>query len=188
MDSILHMEIKTLESMEERRSVIDDWRKKGLSDFDAGIIEDDMLSNGSASLHWHGVLDKNDGMIIAIFDVRQVPLESPDYHKSMRIHFAPGFNPHDWERSGQSFETIAAIIDKTVPAMYVAFRHLVTEAESTREHTVKIYSDHPLRLLIFQRFAENLAKEAPDQYEPITYKKWVEIKHLQGGRHGSGSI
>ncbi len=158
MSVSIPMDVKPLVSIAQRQAVIGDWLKNGLRLADADSITEDMLAEGSSLSGWYGVLDNNSGMIIAVFDVRQVPLESPDFHKSMRIHFAPGLNPQDWENVGQPPEKIADIIDKTV-------------AESTKEHRVKIYSDHPLRLLIFQKFAENLVKEAPTAYGVRTYKK-----------------
>lgn len=189
MGKAIQMDVKSLASIQERTEIIEEWKGRGLSFHDFDSIREEMLSDDSEKQRWFGVVDKNNGMIIAIFDVRCVPLESPQYHKSMRIHFAPGLNPEDWDdSSGQSLDNIENIITKTVSAMSFAFRHLVEEAEQTDERLVKIYCEHPLRLLMFQEFARNLVKAVPDAYEVCFYKSWVEIRHTQGGRHGSCGV
>lgn len=178
MDSTVAMEIKPLTSLLERKAIIDQWLASGLQPAEADTIQEDMLGEGPSSSHWFGVVDKNNGMIIAVFDVRHVPLESPDYHKSMRIHFRPDLTLQEWGVVGLSPEKIDDILTKTVSALFTAFRHMVTGAESTSKHMVKIYSAHPLKLLLFQEFARGLAEEAPDQYVARSYKNWVEIKHV----------
>lgn len=178
MDAGIPMYVKPLASMDERKSAITEWIDNGLTPAETDAIQEEMLADDCATPRWYGVVDKNNGMTIATFDVRSVPLESPDYHKSLRIHFAPGLNPQDWGNIGQSPESIDAIITKSVSALFMAFRHLVDQAELTKEHMVKIYCAHPLRLLMFQEFAKALAEEAPTLYAARYYKKWVEIKHL----------
>ena len=187
MDEFLQMTVEPLTSIDKRVEIIENWRNMGLASHEYDSLREEMLSDESAEPRWFGVMDKKQGMIIALFDVRCVPLKGPQYHKSMRIHFAPGLNPEDWEDSGQPFSAVEDIITRTVAAMSFAFRHLVEQADQNNERMVKIYSDHPLRLLMFQGFARNLKEQAPSDYEVNLYKKWVEIKHT-GGRHGSCSV
>lgn len=185
MAASIPMHVVQLASIDDRKAVIAEWLPAGLSPADADTLEEEMLGDDFDPSRWHAVVDNNNGMTIAIYDVRSVPLQSPNYHKSLHIHFAPGLNPQDWENSGETPENIDAILDTTVPAMYMAFWHLVQQTTQNNDHMVKIFSDHPMRLLLFREFAKALAELAPTQYETRTYKKWVEIKHLQGGRHGA---
>lgn len=188
MAATMPMTVVQLASMDERQALIAEWQAAGLGHAKAELLEEEMLAEDSAPSRWHAVVDNNSGMTIAIFDVRSVPLQSPDYHKSLHIHFTPELDPLDWENRGESTEGVDAIIKKSVSAMSMAFDHLVAEAELTNEHKVKIYCAHPFSFSIFRHFARELILEDPTRYSAFFYKKWVEITHLQGGRHDSGSL
>ena len=127
----------------------------------------------SSETGWH-VIGDDAGTNIAVFDVRQVPLNDPSYHKSLHIYFAPGLNPDD----GQDAEEIDKLIDTIVEALTLAFGHMLENAKDTKDRLVKIYCEHPYKLSIFREFVSYLTRNHPSLYKGKFYGKWVEIQHV----------
>lgn len=172
------MDVVELKNLDAKQRVLEEWENAGLGKLSYAVISEAMLAD---TLPWYSVLCSE--KTIAVFDIRSVPLESPQYHKAMRFYFAPGFNPDSsWDNGdGESLEQIEELIQKTTTALHYAFQYLVKQADTTERRLVKIFCEHRLRFEIFRNFAVALEKENCG-YTTRFYKNWVEIQHVDEGR------
>jgi hypothetical protein len=163
------MIIEKLCTPAEKESAVQGWTGNGVARSGIMFILDEMLSGDS---EWNVIIAG--GTNIAVFDVRHVPAGNPNYHKALRIYFAPSLNPDD----GQSVEEVEEMIDKVVKSLAYAFKYMLEGAKETNEQLVKIYSQHPHMLSIFREFVLYLTQNYPNLYKGKFYGKWVEIQHI----------
>lgn len=165
------MLVEKLDGNDKKNEIIESWRTISQNKESFAIIEKALLCETS---EWHKVIEK-DGAILAIFDLRQVPLATPQYHKTMHIHFSPTLNL-GVDDVGMTLEDLDRTIYKITIVMYHAFEQLLMEANNTNERLCKIYCECQQVLTLTREFAKYLSKKMPDEFECKLYGKWVEVK------------
>ena len=156
---------------EEKEQLLQEWKNIPSCNVDALFaVAEDLYINSS---EWFLVKSATDGTKFAVFDIRQVPPHSPQWHKSLRIHFSPLINV---DMSGEDYESAAQQLRKVVAILAHAFERMLVLAETTKDKTCKIHCEHKMVKVIFWKFAEHLDQTYPESYSVKFYGKWVEIK------------
>ena len=161
------MDIKELDKESLKKSVLDEWEKKGLPASRSMEIEDALLDDCH---DWYAVTDN--GNTLLVFEVRRALKK---FIKTLKLYYGPQFDS-DIIDTGAEVETIESMLEMVFVTFGAVFAALVDQAKDTLDRKFKIHSDHPMERLFFMEIAKVLRREYPDQYKAKFYGKWIEVE------------